>query len=82
MKIDLIKLCGDVDLDIGDLVSTNRTKGVALKKQAVYYRLRMSYGLSWTEIADLCHKDHSTIIHGVAAFERTKDLISLTEALL
>jgi len=82
MKIDLIELCKDVDLDIGDLVSSNRTRGVAAKKQSIYYRLRMSYGLSWTEIGDLCHKDHSTIISGVAAFSRTIDLVKLTEALV
>lgn len=82
MKVDLLEMCEEIGLDIGDLVSGNRRLGVALMKQSIYYRLRYGYGLSLNEIADLCHKDHKTIHAGIANYERLRDIINLTQALI
>lgn len=82
MRVDLLKLCDDIDLDIGDLVAKDGRRGVAHKKQAIYYRLRIGYGMSWHEIADLCHKDHTTIIHNFKVFENIMNLVNLTKVLV
>lgn len=51
-----------LDLDLGDLRSSVRTRTIAAKKAMVYSHLRQIGGYSWHEIGEYCHKDHSTVV--------------------
>jgi len=51
-----------LDMDLGDLRSSVRTRTISAKKAMIYSHLRQIGGYSWHEIGEYCHKDHSTII--------------------
>ena len=62
---DATKVLAAVKCDIEDLRSGTRTRTIMTKKHMIYAYLRKECGYSWHEIADYCHKDHSTIINSV-----------------
>ena len=55
-----------------ELCSRRRTRSVAHARQELWWRIRAQPGrcYSFFEIAGWFHRDHSTILHGVAAFQR------------
>ena len=53
-------------VDASEILSVSRKRHVAQARFEVFYRLRVDLNLSYTKIAGLMRRDHSTIIHGVS----------------
>lgn len=51
-----------VNLSLDDLRTSIRTRTIAHKKLMIYCYLRLDCGYSSPEIANYCHKDHTTIL--------------------
>lgn len=51
-----------LNMTLAELRARRGFKSITDKKKLIYYYLRNIQGYSWSEIADYCHKDHSTLI--------------------
>ena len=52
-------------LSLEELRMTRGSRSITDKKKLLYSYLRKIKGYSWHEIANYCHKDHSTIVKTV-----------------
>jgi hypothetical protein len=52
-------------IDPSEILGTSRKRHVAQARFEVFYRLRVDLNLSYSKIAGLMKKDHTTILHGV-----------------
>lgn len=57
----------ETGIDAATLESRNRTERVAHARQLTMALIRRDTDLSLTEIGDLFHRDHGTVIHAVKA---------------
>ena len=55
-----------------ELCGRRRTKNVASARQELWWHLRRSPGMSYAEIGRLFGRNHTTVMAGVRAFERTR----------
>jgi len=51
-------------LSNADILGTRRYALFAQARQELYARLRRDLGLSWLHIANILHKNHSTVLYG------------------
>jgi hypothetical protein len=64
------EVCEKYGVRLADLKSCRRTRNLVIPRHEVSYRLRMETGLSMPAIGRLLDRDHTTILHGVKAYER------------
>ena len=62
----VIPILDRTGLSWSELTAHNRLRHIVSVRYEVFYVLR-SLGYSYTKIGEICSRDHTTIIHGVAA---------------
>lgn len=53
------------NVDVPEILGRSRKRHVIQARFEVFYRLRVDLNFSYTKIAGLMKKDHSTVLHGV-----------------
>lgn len=76
--MDISSICDELKVDLEDIRSSAKNQGLVLSRHALYYILRLRYGLSYSEIGEICHKDHTSIMYGVGRFSEIKSVVDLT----
>ena len=71
---DLIKATSALyDIPVSTLVSHHRDREITKLRWRVYWIGRTELGLSYTQVATLFRRDHTTILHGVRKYEQLAD---------
>lgn len=65
------------NVDVSEILGVSRKRHILQARVEVFYRLRVDLNMSYTKIAGLMKKDHSTIVHGVSKLRaRLLDVLS------
>lgn len=52
-----------------EVTSRNRTRSVSFARQDLWWRMRETFGFSYVEIGRLFARNHTTVLHGIRAWE-------------
>jgi chromosomal replication initiation ATPase DnaA len=67
---DLIKATSAIyDIPVSTLVSHRRDREITKLRWRVYWIGRTELGLSYTQVATLFRRDHTTILHGIRKYK-------------
>lgn len=69
----LMKACIELDVPLDKLRSPDRRKRLVAARKVISYHLRDKYELSYHDIADMLHRDHTSIIHNIREVEDQLD---------
>lgn len=81
--MNFAEICNQFDTTVKEVRQKGRaSQTLAKKKKAIAFLLRSKYLLSYSEIGDLMHVDHTTIIYYIRDVNKTINWVrSLEEAL-
>jgi hypothetical protein len=57
-------------VDVEEILSNSRRRLIVEARFEVFYRLRVDLSFSYTKIAQLMRKDHTTVMHGVSKLRK------------
>lgn len=71
----IAKRCGELDISVEEIKSTNKKREYAYKRMQIYYEIKNEYPhLSLPTIGRLIgNRDHTTVLHGIRKWEQMKN---------